>query len=621
MQKGHLRPLPAEMQLGHAAGGEDAVRGIEHQPRLGDLQHGRAQPGILPAGIDQQGIAAQCQAQGHRHGQQNVDQDGGRRVPLAVALEVADVLMHGIEFLVEKRALPLQQTYHQQQRQEQQGSLHQTVGQLAHAGRPGQGGDLVFQAPRHGLEPLVIQRLVAGDPEHLLVQRGTQALGGAEQLFLVELQGDRFVEQCAQFPVQAFEQVAAGDRQLQQAFAQLRRVLVLRLIGQQVIHIGCRIADGFPLLVDFELVQTDVSDFVGQVAVDLQVGQGLLLLVENLGQQEAALEHADLLIQGLVALGHAVELLAGLEVLLGQFVEAVGAAQQVVGQFDVGRTFSGQHAAAAGFLCFQRLLGDRFLRLRQTLLIDQRLQVLDFLIQPSGFLQHQVVTGVAQVLQGAVTSQFLAAQVDQGADGGLFGHQLVAGIGRQRLAVVLAQLEDAVDLLDTVLAGTDLGLRAFRAGLRGDDQAVGVGQRLLQLTLFGGALAEDLLQLRHTQGRIALSHRQDRRALEAAQFALCLKGLLGGIGQLLLEISQLALVVFLVADQPQGLLEHLLQSLLVGFWQLAFGDLVEVLLHRFTVQRVGSLNAGDSHAQPQQGCGKKIAHRLKVVQLEERWAV
>ena len=230
----------------------------------------------------------------------------------------------------------------------------------------------------------------------------------------------------------------------------------------------------------------------------------------------------------------------------------------------------------------QRLLGDGLLRLRQTLLVDQRLQVLDFLIQPGGLLQHQVVTRIAQVLQGAVAGQFLTAQVDQRAYGGLFGRQLVACVGRQRLAVVLAQLEDAVDLLDTVLAGADLGLRAFRAGLRGDDQTVGIGQGLLQLALFGGALAEDLLQLRHAQGGIPLAHGDDRHALETAQLTLRLESLLGCIGQLLLEVGQLALVVGLVAKQPKGLLEHLLQRLLVGFWQLALGDLVEVLLHRFS---------------------------------------
>ncbi|MNS78875.1 hypothetical protein D3C72_1125090 [compost metagenome] len=83
----------------------------------------------------------------------------------------------------------------------------------------------------------------------------------------------------------------------------------------------------FTLLIDFELIQTDISNLVGQVAINFQVRQGLLLLIEDLGQQQAALEHADLLVQGLIGLSEAVELLFGLEVLLGDFVEAVSAAQ------------------------------------------------------------------------------------------------------------------------------------------------------------------------------------------------------------------------------------------------------------------------------------------------------
>ncbi|MNQ52542.1 hypothetical protein D3C85_665640 [compost metagenome] len=87
----------------------------------------------------------------------------------------------------------------------------------------------------------------------------------------------------------------------------MRGDLIGRLSGQQVTHIGDGIAEQFALLIDLELIQADVSNLVGQVAVDPQARQALLLLVENLGQQQAALEHADLFIQRGVALGHAVE--------------------------------------------------------------------------------------------------------------------------------------------------------------------------------------------------------------------------------------------------------------------------------------------------------------------------
>ncbi|MCY1404578.1 hypothetical protein D3C76_978470 [compost metagenome] len=196
---------------------------------------------------------------------------------------------------------------------------------------------------------------------------------GAQQLFLVELQSDRFVKQGTQFAVQAFEQVTARHGDIQQGLAQLRRNLLRRLAGQELVDVLGGVADLFALLVDLELVQADVSDLVGQVTVELEMRQRLLLLIEDFGQQQAAFEHADLLVKGLVALGQVVQLLLGLEVLLGQLIKAVGAAQQVVGQFDVGCAFSRQQAAATGLLCFERLLGDGLLGLGQALLVDQGL--------------------------------------------------------------------------------------------------------------------------------------------------------------------------------------------------------------------------------------------------------
>ncbi|MNM72444.1 hypothetical protein D3C81_841390 [compost metagenome] len=301
-----LRLVPAEVDFRHATRGEDAVGGVEHQPGLGQLPEGGTEVGILTAGIDLQGVAAQGQAQADRHRQQDVDEDRLGRVPLAVTAEVADVLVHLAQPLVQVLAPPQQGADHQQQGQEQQRSLAQPIGQFLEARTPGQAGYLVGEACRHQAQPFPVQWLVAGNPEHLLFERGAQALGGAEQLLLVELQGDGFVEQCRQLPAEAFEQVDAGNHHLQQRLAQLRGNLLLRLAEQQVVDVRGGAAHLLALLVHFELVKTDIGDLVSQVAVDFQVRQGLLLLVEDLGQQQAALEHADLFVQGLVGLGQAV---------------------------------------------------------------------------------------------------------------------------------------------------------------------------------------------------------------------------------------------------------------------------------------------------------------------------
>ncbi|MND81231.1 hypothetical protein D3C80_730180 [compost metagenome] len=439
------------------------------------------------------------------------------------------------------------------------------------------------------MNPLQVQRLVAGNPEHLLIERGPQALRGAEQLLLVQLQGDGFIEHRAQFAVQSLQQVGAGGGQFHQAFAQLRRDLLGGLGRQQVFDVGGRIAQQFPLLADFELIQANVGDLIGQVAVEPQARQRLFLFVENLREQQAAFEHVDLLVQGRIALGQAVQLLLGLQVLLGDFVEAVGALEQVVRELQVGRAFGGQKAAAAGLLRFDGLLGDRFLGQRQTLLVDQGLQFLDFLIQAVGSLRQQVMLAVAEVLQLGIAGQFLAPQRDQGVQRRQLGIELVALLGAQGLAGVLAVLEGGVYLLNARLAAGYLRLGALGAGLGGDDQAVGIGQGLLQVALLGGALGEQLFKLLDRFLGETLRHRHHGTGLEAGQFTLVLDGLFGRIAQLLLERDQLLLVVTLVVELAQRALQDRLQGLQIGFRQFAVGDLVQARLHGFAGRRFGRL--------------------------------
>ncbi|MCY1409911.1 hypothetical protein D9M71_252700 [compost metagenome] len=448
---------------------------------------------------------------------------------------------------------------------------------------------MTLEAIWHAVNPLQVQRLVAGNPEHLLIERRPQALCGAEQLFLVQLQGDGFIEHCAQFAIEPLEQVGAGGGQFHQAFAQLRRDLLGGLGRQQVFNVGGRIAQQFPLLADFELIQANVSDLVGQVAVEPQARQRLFLFVENLREQQAAFEYVDLLVQRRIALGQAVQLLLGLQVLLGDFVEAVGAFEQVVRELQVGRAFGGQKAAAAGLLRFDGLLGDRFLGQRQTLLVDQGLQFLDFLIQAVGSLRQQVMLAVAEVLQLGIAGQFLAPQRDQGVQRRQLGIELVALLGAQGLAGVLAVLEGIVDLLDARLTAGYLRLGALGAGLGSDDQAVGIAQGFLQVALLGGALSEHLLQLLDRFFGEALRHRHHGAGLEAGQFALVLDRLLGGRTQRLLEIGQLLLVITLVVELVERALQDGLQSLLIGFRQFAVGNLVQARLHSFAGGRFGRL--------------------------------
>ncbi len=169
----------------------------------------------------------------------------------------------------------------------------------------------------------------------------------------------------------------------------------------------------------------------------------------------------------------------------------------------------------------------------------------------------------------------------------------------------LPVFQDVVDLLGTGLAVADFGLGAFRAGLRIDDQAIGFGQRLLQLALLGVALAEHLLKLRHAQRGIPLGDGLGLAFLEPGELFLAVAGFFRGPGQLLLQRGKLLLAVFLAGQLAQGLFEHLLQGLLVGLRQLALSDLVEAVLDAGGGRGLcGSGRKGKGQAQPEQGCAK-----------------
>ncbi|KIV73497.1 hypothetical protein SZ55_1385 [Pseudomonas sp. FeS53a] len=230
-QQRHLGARPAEVQLGDAARGEDAVQGVEHQPGQGHLQQGGAEGGVLATGVDVQGQAAEGEEQGHRQRQQHVEQQRQGRVHLAVALVVADVVVQVVELAVQPAAPPEQGADQQQQGDEQPGAVHQAFPEFGDAFAPGQFGELGLQVLRGALEPGQVQRFVAGDPEHLLFEGVAQGLGGGGELLLVELQGDGFVEQGIELAAQAVEQFDPGGGQVQQGFAQVRGDLFRRLAG------------------------------------------------------------------------------------------------------------------------------------------------------------------------------------------------------------------------------------------------------------------------------------------------------------------------------------------------------------------------------------------------------
>src|SRR5690606_35206197 len=310
----------------------------------------------------------------------------------------------------------------------------QAADQRADGAAPVQTGDLLDQAGWHAPPPVQAQGWVAGNPEQLLLQGAAQATGQLAQLALVELQADRLAEQGVEFAGQPAVQLVAAGQQLQQRLAQ-GGVGAFAAVGQQLLDRGLGIGQLFAALVQLELVEADVGDLVRQLPVLAHLRQAALLLQQDLRQQQAALERVDLFAQGLFALRQALQALAGAQVGLRQLIEAVGGAQQVVGQLQVAAGFAGQQAVRSGPLCLAADLGLGLGRLGQALLVDQRLQGEDFLLQARDALGQQFAATGAQVLEGVVAGQFAAQQVVGQGQRVQLGGQQVALLGDQRLAI------------------------------------------------------------------------------------------------------------------------------------------------------------------------------------------
>ncbi|MNG12110.1 hypothetical protein D3C84_957010 [compost metagenome] len=103
---------------------------------------------------------------------------------------------------------------------------------------------------------------------------------------------------------------------------------------------------------------------------------------------------------------------------------------------------------------------------------------------------------------------------------------------------------------------------------------------------------------------MALLHRAERAGLEPGQFALGLVGQARRIAELALEVFQALLAIGMAGEEGQGLLQRLLQGLLLGLRQLAPGQVVEVLLHGLAGRCLGGGLAAGEEAETQEGGGE-----------------
>ncbi|MNZ43522.1 hypothetical protein D3C78_611260 [compost metagenome] len=299
-------------------------------------------------------------------------------------------------------------------------------------------------------------------------------------------------------------------------------------------------------------------------------------------------------------------MLLAFQVGAGELVEAVGGAQQVVGKAHVDGIFMAQQGIHAGcWAGFLGQLGDSLFRLLAAFLADHRLQFEELPFLARNAFAEQVALAVGKVQQQIVAGQLLAQQQGPGVQRRLFGQQFIVMLGAQRLAAFLAGLERGGDFQQASLVAADVGLGAFRTGLRGDDLTLGFYQLLLPGGHLAALLVQQHFQLGGAVGGIELPGGLLDFAAEARQHALVLVDQTRRVGQLAFQLGHLLVAVVFCPEQLEGVFQGGLDHFLVGFGQLAISQAVQALLHVLGLGRVGvgsgNGQAGDGRAEKHDG--------------------
>src|SRR5690606_8590192 len=327
-QAGDLDFRPAEVSPGDALWVEQPVQQMQHEPADRQMHECPAKGGHGRhfAVTEAQSHAAQ-QHRNRQHPDGRQQQCAGRGA-LVIETVVANLVMQLVQ--PRDKALAQQQRGGCQGEQQDQpaGVRGQRRQQPPALIQRLQVIDLGQQLGRQTGDPAAVDRRVAGDPEQLVVdglaQLGTQLL----QLILIDLQGDRFPQQGIDMAAELLHQNRPAADQLLQVITQ-RLALLLRQLVEQAVEVVLLITQLLAQLVDLELLQTHVGHRLGQRAVNAHRRQSQPLLMQDARQQQASLQHADLLVQRAFQLGEVVQLLGGLDVAPGQGADLVGGGQQL----------------------------------------------------------------------------------------------------------------------------------------------------------------------------------------------------------------------------------------------------------------------------------------------------
>jgi hypothetical protein len=210
-------------------------------------------------------------------------------------------------------------------------------------------------------------------------------------------------------------------------------------------------------------------------------------------EQQAALEHADLLGQCLLGLIERIELLTRLQVALGEIVEAVRGAQQELGQLtvDLGLTLEQPAGRCGRPAQFVGEFRHRLLGALTAQRIDRSAQGLLLALGAGDLLEQQIAPRLPQLLQLVVAFQLRAAQCQTRLQRLLLREQRFAPLTAQGTAGLPTVAQCIGNDGQSCLRGLDICLCPIGSGLGADDQTVGVGQSTLKRFHGRTALTED----------------------------------------------------------------------------------------------------------------------------------
>ncbi len=166
----HVVGRPLEVTLGDTVLDQQAAEDGEDAPRQRQLQQRLAQRPQHDALAQRQHAADQRQRQRAGDGQQDVEQNGARRMQLGVLLQAPYLGVQVRQARTDARTLPGDEDQQQQARQRHpQVTELKALGQPRHHATPDVGPELLGEHFRGTRQPVEIQRLAIGDPEQLLL--------------------------------------------------------------------------------------------------------------------------------------------------------------------------------------------------------------------------------------------------------------------------------------------------------------------------------------------------------------------------------------------------------------------------------------------------------------------